>query len=139
MLFDQHMILLPDSKTGKKPLYLSNAAVDLLQLQSEISRHPDSAFVFPVRDGDRPLVSISKPWAAICERAELKGVRLHDLRHTHASIAVGQGVGLPIIGKLLGHSQTQTTARYAHVDCDPAIQAANSVGDVIAGAIQRIP
>jgi len=136
---DQHMILLPDSKTGKKLLYLSNASVELLELQRKISRHPDSIFVFPGRDGDKPLVNISKPWTAICERAELEGVRLHDLRHTHASIAVGQGVGLPIIGKLLGHSQTQTTARYAHVDSVPALQAVNTVGDVITGAVQRKP
>ena len=58
-------------------------------------------------------------------------VRIHDLRHTHASIGVGAGLGLPIIGKLLGHSQPSTTARYAHLDADPL----RSASEVIAGRI----
>jgi len=66
----------------------------------------------------------------------LDGVRLHDLRHTVASIAVGQGASLPLIGRLLGHSQAQTTMRYAHVDIDPALKAANEVGSTIQLALR---
>ena len=68
--------------------------------------------------------------------AGIPGVRLHDLRHTAASVAVGQGASLALIGRLLGHSQTQTTHRYAHVDIDPAIGVANAIGDAISGAIR---
>ncbi|MDC0360713.1 tyrosine-type recombinase/integrase, partial [Alphaproteobacteria bacterium] len=86
---------------------------------------------------DRPLVNLAKPWKHICEMAELEGVRLHDLRHTAASIAVGQGVSLPIIGRLLGHSQASTTQRYAHVDADPALAAVDRLGEMIGGAMGR--
>ena len=56
---------------------------------------------------------------------------MHDLRHTAASIAVGKGVGLQVVGRLLGHTYAQTTARYAHVDSDPALKAANLSGKVV--------
>ena len=55
----------------------------------------------------------------VAKRAGLEGVRIHDLRHTHASYGAGAGLGLPIIGKLLGHTQASTTQRYAHLDADP--------------------
>ncbi len=61
-------------------------------------------------------------------------MRLHDLRHTAASIAVSQGASLPVIGRLLGHSQAQATQRYAHVDSDPALKAANEIGSFISTA-----
>jgi len=80
------------------------------------------------------MINLRKPWARICTRAELQEVRLHDLRHTAASVAVAQGASVPVIGRLLGHSQAQTTQRYAHVDADPALRAANFVG----GAMQSI-
>ena len=72
-------------------------------------------------------------------RGEVHGgvrLRLHDLRHTAASVAVGQGATLPIIGRLLGHAQAQTTQRYAHVDFDPALLAANAVGNVLKDALK---
>jgi integrase len=80
-------------------------------------------------------VNLAKPWKALCETAELKAVRLHDLRHTAASIGVGNGLSLPIIGRLLGHSQPQTTNRYAHVDGDPALLAINTIGKTIGAAL----
>jgi integrase len=61
----------------------------------------------------RHLVNLEKPWRAIRAKAGLDDVRLHDLRHSYASVAAGSGLSLPIIGKLLGHTQPQTTARYA--------------------------
>lgn len=74
------------------------------------------------------MINLRKPWGRICLRASLQEVRLHDLRHTAASVAVAQGASLPVIGRLLGHSQAQTTQRYAHVDSDPALRAANAMG-----------
>ncbi|HEX4238246.1 MAG TPA: tyrosine-type recombinase/integrase [Xanthobacteraceae bacterium] len=68
-------------------------------------------------------------------RAGLKGLRIHDLRHTHASVGAGLGLGLPIIGKLLGHTQPSTTARYAHLDADPLRRASNHIGSQLAAAM----
>ena len=70
------------------------------------------------------LVNLEKPWRAIRSAAGLDDVRIHDLRHSFASIAASDGMGLPIIGKMLGHSQPQTTARYAHLASDPVKAAA---------------
>jgi integrase len=65
----------------------------------------------------------------------LEGVRLHDLRHTYASFGAGGSLGLPIIGRLLGHTQAATTARYAHLDNDPLRRAAEAIGGRIAAAL----
>jgi hypothetical protein len=69
----------------------------------------------------------------------LEGVRLHDLRHSFASFGAGASLGLPIIGKLLGHSQPATTARYAHLDADPMRRAVDTIGSAILGAMDRKP
>jgi integrase len=65
----------------------------------------------------------------------LDGVRLHDLRHSFASVGAGASLGLPIIGKLLGHSQPSTTQRYAHLDADPMRRAVETIGSTIAAAM----
>jgi integrase len=108
------LLLLPDSKTGRKTIVLNRPALAILQT------HPrDGSFVIGGTHPDRPRTDLKKPWLAVCRRAGLEGVRLHDLRHRFASIGAGASLGLPIVGKLLGHSQAQTTARYAHLDADP--------------------
>jgi hypothetical protein len=66
---------------------------------------------------------------------ELTWLRIHDLRHTHASVGAGLGLGLPIIGKLLGHTQPSTTARYAHLDADPLRRASEHIGSRLAAAM----
>jgi integrase len=86
------------------------------------------------KDG-QPRSDLKKPWAAVSRAASLEGVRLHDLRHSFASIGAGASLGLPIIGKLLGHSQPATTARYAHLDADPLRRAANTIGATISAAL----
>lgn len=133
--WDRQLMMLPDSKTGAKPLFLSDEALRVLRSQKAITHDPNSAYIFPGKLKDRPLVNLTKPWKLICEKAKLNEVRMHDLRHTAASIAVGQGVALPIIGRLLGHTQTQTTARYAHIDNDPALAAANVIGNALADSL----
>jgi integrase len=132
---ERQVLGLPDSKTGAKPVYLSAAALSALDRQKAASIV--SVYIFPSRDEGKRFVGLSKSWAKVCERAGLQGVRLHDLRHTAASIAAGQGASLPLIGKLLGHTQAQTTQRYAHVDIDPALKAANEIGAVVAEAFKR--
>lgn len=130
----RRVIALPDSKTGEKLLFLSDAAIDVLKEQMSLSG--GDKFLFPGPGKDGWMVNLRKPWAKICDRAGLVGVRLHDLRHTAASVAVGQGASLPIIGRLLGHTQPQTTQRYAHVDVDPALIAANAIGQIIGAALR---
>ena len=98
-----------------------------------------SAFVVPGKDPDRPRTDLKKPWRAIQNHAGLEGVRIHDLRHTFASIGAGASLGLPIVGKLLGHTQPSTTARYAHLDADPLRRAADLIGEALAGATSRKP
>jgi integrase len=64
-------------------------------------------------------------------------VRIHDLRHSFASVAAGAGMSLPVIGKLLGHSQPVTTARYAHLAADPVRAASNRIGNEISAAMNK--
>ena len=109
-------ILLPDSKTGAKRVYLGPAALDIL---AGIERLPDNSFVIPGKLPGTHLTDMQRPWRRIRKKAGLEDVRIHDLRHSFASSAVGLGESLPMIGKLLGHSQVQTTARYAHLADDP--------------------
>jgi integrase len=71
----------------------------------------------------------------VSRAAGLEGVRLHDLRHSFASFGVGKSLGLPIIGKLLGHTQATTTHRHAHLDADPMRRAVNRIGSTIAAAM----
>ena len=84
---------------------------------------------------EKPRSDLKKPWRAVSKRAGLEGVRIHDLRHTHASVGAGAGLGLPIIGKLLGHTQSATTQRYAHLDNDPLKRASEHIGSRLAAAM----
>ena len=81
-----------------------------------------------------PLTEIKRVWASVCKMAKLDGVRVHDLRHTYASVLVSSGMSLPIIGALLGHTQPGTTARYAHLMDDPLRAATERVGAIVTGA-----
>jgi integrase len=111
---ERRLLLLPDSKTGRKTINLNRPALSILQ-----THLPRGPFVIPGDDPERPRSDLKKPWAAVCRHAGLIGLRIHDLRRTFASIGAGASLGLPIVGKLLGHSQPQTAARYAHLDVDP--------------------
>ena len=128
--FERGLINLADSKTGRKTIVMSGATIDLLR-----GRERRGAFVIPGADVDRSRSDLKKPWRAIQRHAGLEGVRIHDLRHTFASIGAGASLGLPIVGKLLGHSQPATTARYAHLDADPLRRASNVIGDHLTAAL----
>ena len=127
---ERGLINLPDSKTGRKTIVVGAAAMDLLT-----DRERRGAFVIPGADVGRSRSGLKKPWRAIQRHAGLEGVRIHDLRHTFASIGAGASLGLPIVGKLLGHSQPATTARYAHLDADPLRRASNIIGDHLRAAL----
>jgi integrase len=109
---------------------LSAAALRLLAAMRAESR---SEFLFPGDVAGKPLVELKTAWARICKMAALDHVRLHDLRHTFASSLVSSGTSLHIVGRLLGHTQPQTTARYAHLSDDALRHAANRFGSKLAG------
>lgn len=81
--------------------------------------------------------AVNKIWDRVRKVAGLHEVRLHDLRHTFASVGAGASIGLPVIGKLLGHTQASTTQRYSHLADDPIRRAADAIGDTIAAAMLR--
>lgn len=119
------LIALPDSKTGQKAIFLNEAALELLR---SLPRQPDNPYVLPgTRDG-QPIVNLQKPWRRIRELAGIPDVRLHDLRHSFASIAAAQGSSLQVIGSLLGHTNTQTTQRYAHLVATHVREANEAIG-----------
>jgi len=95
------IIFLPDSKTGKKPLYLNAAAIAVIDSLPRLNSNP---YLFPGQKDGAPRADLKKPWAAVTRAAGLDGLRLHDLRHSFASIGAGSSLGLPILGKLLGHA-----------------------------------
>lgn len=125
---------LPDSKTGRKTVLLGAPALDLLAQAPRIEGNP---YVCPGDRPSAPLVGIDKAWARLCQRAGLAGVRIHDLRHSWASAGAAAHLGLPVIGRVLGHSSTSTTQRYAHLADDPVRAAADRVSGDIAAAMTR--
>ena len=92
-------------------------------------------YVIPGKNPDQPRADLKKPWDLVSAHAGLTGVRLHDLRHTFASVGAGASLGLPIVGKLLGHTQAQTTARYAHLDAHPLRLASDTIGEQLYAAM----
>ena len=129
---ERGVLFLTDSKTGKKPLYLSAAAQSVL---GQIPRIEGNPHVIAGAAKGAPRADLHRPWKAVRKAAGLDGVRIHDLRHSFASFGAGASLGLPIIGKLLGHSQAATTHRYAHLDADPLRRAADTIGSTIAAAM----
>lgn len=123
---------LPDSKTGAKKVYLGKPAVKLLEEAPAIVGNP--WVITGALPGAR-LTDLQPFWQRVRARAGFEGVRIHDLRHTFASTAVAAGHSLPIIGKLLGHTQVQTTARYAHLAASPAMTAADSITSALKRAL----
>lgn len=105
-------------------LPLSEGAIDLLIDHSK-SKTNASGFVFPSRLFNRPLKDLKKFWKQILLEAKINDYRMHDNRHTHASHLVSSGVSLAVVGRLLGHTNPTTTARYAHLADQPLRDAAN--------------
>jgi integrase len=123
---------LPTSKTGFKVIQLNAPALAVLKSLPHVEKNP---YVLPgLREGQH-LVNATDTWHAVRALADLKDVRLHDLRHSLASVGASAGLSLPIIGGLLGHTQAQTTKRYAHLAADPLKAAAELVGKQIVAAM----
>jgi len=130
---DRGQINLPDSKTGKKTVYLHSEAIEVLRKLYAIRTNE---FLIPrlrKKKADAPdhYSGLDHVWKRVREAAGLPEVRLHDLRHSYASFLVARGLSLPIIGKMLGHRQPSTTARYSHLADDPLRAAAELVGTIM--------
>jgi integrase len=129
---EKGVLALPDSKTGRKRIYLNPPALDVLRVLPNIAGNP--FVVVGHRRGAR-LVNLQKPWRRVRERAGLSDVRMHDLRHSFASVAVASGLTLPLIGKLLGHPKSATTERYANLALDPWRAANDRIGEELTKAL----
>ena len=127
---ERGLLLLADSKTGRKAVVLNGAAIAVLS-----ALRPTGSCVVPGTSGDRSRHDLKRPWEHIRAAAALDDVRLHDLRHTHASTGASAGFGLPIIGRLLGHASPMTTQRYAHLADDPLRRASEAIGDHLVRAL----
>ena len=123
-------LFLRDSKTGPRTVWLSQPTHAILD------RLPQAGpWVFPAPRAGGPRVSdwLDRFWQDVRAEAGLRDVRIHDLRHTHASIALRQGATVLVIGKLLGHADPQTTLKYAHPADAMIADAAEIVGTVLNG------
>jgi integrase len=123
----------PSAHTKQKSEHRVPLSPSARQLLADMQRYrkPEGTLVFPGRLPGQPLRDIHKTWAACCKTAAIEGVRVHDLRHTYASILVSGGLSLPVIGALLGHTQAATTHRYAHLFDDPLQEATNRVDTLL--------
>jgi integrase len=130
---ERGFLRLPDSKTGKKDVILGAPALKVLADIPRSNHAPQ--YVIVGSQPDKPRSDLKRPWRRIIAHAGLHGLRLHDLRHSFASMGAASGMGLPIVGKLLGHASPSTTARYAHLADDPLRRASDSIAGSIAAAM----
>ena len=127
--FERRMLRLSDSKTGPKPVFLSSAALAILR---RLPRTTGNPWVIEGRVPNTHLRDLNGPWRRLKQHAEIKNLRLHDLRHSFGAVGTGLGLSLPVIGKLLGHTRPETTARYAHLAAEPMQEAVERIGDYLA-------
>jgi integrase len=131
--WDRRFIRLPDSKTNSpRTIHLNDAALEVLQGLPRVGR-----YIVAGAKHDEPYRNISRAWITVRAYAGLDDVRLHDLRHSYASLAAGRGVSLQMIGKLLGHKVPATTQRYAHLARDAAAAVNDELGTVMTAAIEK--
>jgi integrase len=123
---------LPKTKSGASIRALGGAARELLASVPRVAGNP---YCFPGRRCGGHLTEVKRLWYAVRTAAKLQDVRLHDLRHSHASMAIGAGHSLPVIAKLLGHRRIGTSERYAHLADHPLRRAADATANSIAVAM----
>lgn len=132
-------LVLPDSKTGPRRIPISREAQAVLESMKPVNGDKPvngNPYVIAGTVNGQHLTDLQRPWRRIRKRAELEDVRIHDLRHTYASNAVMSGLSLEEVGKLLGHTQIQTTQRYAHIADDHLHAAAEKVSGRISNALK---
>ena len=129
----------PSAHTKTKRSHRVPLSAPAIALLTEMQAEADGAcpYLFPAPDqlGRKAAhrTEVRRTWASVCREAGLGGVRIHDLRHTYASILASSGLSLPVIGALLGHTQAATTQRYSHLLDDPLRAATERVGAVVSG------
>lgn len=131
---ERGLMFLPDSKTGKKTVVMSAAALAVLNGMPRIGEYVVAGESAGLPD-EKPRADLKRPWSTITKRAGLGGLRIHDLRHSFASVGAWSGLGLPVIGKLLGHADAATTQRYAHIADEAARRGADVIANQIAEAL----
>jgi integrase len=120
----------PAATTKQRKSHRVPLSAEALSVLQEMSQDRKSPYLFPNSKG-QPIADIKRSWAWAQREANLPGVRLHDLRHSFASLLISAGEPLPIIGRLLGHTQSQTTMRYAHLADDPLRRATGRIGGLV--------
>jgi integrase len=130
--FNTGCLRLDDSKTGQKIVMVGAPA---LQILANLPKQVGSDYVLPAMRGKGHYIGLPKAWARIRKLTGFEGVRIHDLRHSFASVGASSGMGLQVVGKLLGHSNPKTTARYSHLADDPVRAAADRIAGSIAAAM----
>lgn len=131
-----HHLELPDSKTGRRRIPLPREAYEIIMA---LPRKEGNPYVILGESEEGPLVNLHKPWLRIKKLAGLEDVRMHDLRHTYASVAVMSGIDPFLLKEIMGHKSLQTTLRYAHLSDDAVQRAAGSVASRLAAAIRSKP
>ena len=127
-----NMLMLEDSKTGPRRVPLNSQARRVLDRQPRVG----SFYVFPSPlDASRPRCNQLPLWERVRREADIEDARLHDLRHTHASHAVMNGVPVPVVSRMLGHSNVRMTLRYAHLGDRDVEEAAERVGQSLAAVM----
>ncbi|MHC2797456.1 integrase [Mesorhizobium jarvisii] len=131
----------PASTTKQKKDHRLPITAPVLKILSTIQKEQDPAseWVFPGRSKEGFRNDIRAAWSAALKAAEIKSLRVHDLRHSFASTLVGGGYSLPMIGAALGHSNVSTTMRYAHLADDPLREAMTRAADLIEAATKNEP
>lgn len=122
---------LGDSKTGAKVIPIGAPACEVL---ASVDAIEGSEFVFPAASGESHFQGVEKIWRKARTAAGLPDLRLHDLRHSFASVGLARGDALPVIGAILGHADVKTTSRYAHLSDDPVKVAADAISRSISAA-----
>lgn len=132
--FERLVIVLEeaDSKSGERDVPLSGPVRQILAGLMRVEGNP---FVFVGKRTGRPIVNVSKPWKRILKAAGIDAARIHDLRHTSASVGVTTGASLLLIGGVLGHKSSQTTQRYAHLSDDPVRATSEAIAERVARAL----
>jgi len=131
---DRRLWHLPRGKTGARYVLLNDAAIDLLARQPSLQPGSTGQWLFPGRLPGKPLGDVRSTFHRALAAAQLPPMRLHDLRHSFASLAVSAGRSLYDVQALLGHASPSMTTRYAHHDGSSLLAASQTVADVLAAA-----
>lgn len=129
--FENRVILLPKSKTGQKPIYLNEQAVSILMYLRGRAEKQKSNYIIKNANHSGHLFDIKRVWYDLMKESKIENFRIHDLRHTAASIAVSEGHSLYAVASLLGHKTLKMTQRYAHLSNKAALDVADTISSIV--------